>query len=335
MGSRGVDVLSQTPEVDWTKDVDYARLVAEELEEYSNIEVTETLHEGGKHAIDAWGKYFQFLCQNVWKTSLYAEVVDYCNSLRNPRLLSLGCGYGGVELEIAKGLKTGYSMLGVDLNPGVFAQARKRAAAENIAIEFVAADLNYISIEENAFDLIMAHASLHHVLNLEHVFTQIQRGLKDGGRLAVQDVIGQSQVLFWRPNVEFALSLVAQMPHRYREGVSLPPYVAPARQIGMEGIRQEEIEPLLERFFEPIKVFRYGAFMRLIATDPILGRRFDEQRQEDREYLDYLYSLDVRQVSEGRLRPTELLGVYRRRDHVDLDSINAEARVKLEQLRTA
>lgn len=316
-------------EVDWTVQSDYSKLVSEELEEYSNIEVQENLTEGGVHAQKAWAFWFQYLTREIWKTSLYDEIVRFCDGVGKPRILSLGCGYGGHEIQIARSLRSSYEMIGVDLNPGILARARAAAAAQNLNIRFLPLDMNFIEIRPDSFDLIMAHASLHHILNLEHVFHQMYRGLKDGGRLIVQDVIGKTQVLFWKPNVDFAIDVLNKMPARYRDGVSLPPYSEPSVQVGMEGIRQEEIEPLLSRFFGPIKMFKYGSFMRLICTHPELGKRFDPDREPDRLYLLSLFDLDVRQVAEGKLAATELIAVYEKRTRIDLNAIYAEARARI------
>ena len=322
----------QEVEIDWTRiSGDYSRLVEEEIEEYSNIVVTEGLREGGVHEQKAWGYWFEYLSEQIWKTSLNDEILQFCRSIDDPRILSLGCGYGGVELEIAQSLKSAYEITAVDLNPGILAKARSEAKAKKLNIRFLSLDVNFVEINENSFDLIIAHASLHHFLNLEHVFSQIHRGLKDHGRLIVQDIIGKTQVLFWKQNVDFAIDLVQKMPPKYSAGIDLPPYSEPSIQIGMEGIRQEEIESLLSDYFIPIKMFKYGSFMRMICTHPDLGKRLDPDVEADRQYLQSLFDLDVRQVGEGRLRPTEMLAVYEKKHSVNVEIINAVACARIDQ----
>ncbi len=167
---------------------------------------------------------------------------------------------------------------------------------------------------------------MHHILNLEHFFSQVSEGLTANGRLVILDIIGKTQVLFWKENVEFAASLIKRMPRRYRPPVGkrlwrhvsfnpysiLSPYKDPALQSGMEGIRQEEIEPVMLTLFTPIKLARYDAYMRMICTNPYLGVRLDPGRDEDRRYLEELIRLELQQVESGRLKPTEIFGVFRR-----------------------
>ncbi|MBK7000870.1 MAG: methyltransferase domain-containing protein [Rhodoferax sp.] len=321
---------TQKVEHDWTRISDYSQLVEEEIQEYSNIEVTDNLREGGIHAQNAWRFWFEYLSERVWKTSLAEEIMAFCDDIVDPRILSLGCGYGGIELDIAKSLKSTYQITAVDLNPGILDKARAEAQAKNLNIQFLPLDLNFLQIKEKSFDLIIAHASLHHILNLEHVFSQIHMGLKDHGRLIVQDIIGKTQVLFWKQNVDFAIDLVHKMPPKYGAGIELPPYSEPAIQIGMEGIRQEEIEPLLNDYFVPTKMFKYGSFMRMVCTHPDLGKRFDPGIEADKRYLQSLFDLDVQQVEEGRLRATEMLAVYEKKDSVNVTAINTAARARID-----
>ncbi|MFN3359962.1 MAG: class I SAM-dependent methyltransferase [Pseudanabaenaceae cyanobacterium] len=313
------DLVRQVDQVaiDWTKFFDYPKLVAEEIEEYSSTEITDRLLLGGIHDQPAWRFWFQFLHQQ-WGTHFGKEVIDFANQLEYPRLLSLGCGHGGFEIEIASKLKPPYQLIAVDLNPHIWAEATRRVKAQNLAVEFQQIDLNFVEITPHSFDVIFAHASLHHILNLEHLMLQIYQGLKPNGRFIVLDMIGEVQTLFWRENVEFARQLVEEFPPRFRSRFGanpIPPYQPPSVQVGMEGIRQEELEAEIERFFVPVKCLKYNSFMRLIGTNPVLGNLFDLADGEDRAFLESLCQLDLMQIRTGKLCPTEMLGVYAKKEH--------------------
>jgi ubiquinone/menaquinone biosynthesis C-methylase UbiE len=339
-GESDVSSAQHVP-LDLTSTFDYKKLVEEEIEKYSNIEVTKDLLEGGIHAQKAWGYWFQYLTQQVWKTSFADEGILFCKSITNPRILSLGCGHGGLELQIAQLLNKPYEIVAVDINQNIFAKAEEETRAKGFNIRFQSLDLNFVEIRENSFDLILAHASLHHLLNLEHVLNQIYKGLKRKGRLIVQDIIGKTQVLFWKENLDFAIDVVRKMPYRYKTGTfnqraklliklylrqvflslykpcifnrlaRLFPY---SIQKGMEGIRQEEIEQQINKYFTPVKMFKFGSFIRIICTHPELGKRFDPGKDADREYLETLFQLDLQQIEEKKLRPTEMLAVYEKRE---------------------
>src|ERR1043166_1030971 len=325
--------------IDLTRGNQYDRLVNEEIEHYSAIDVTNDLLEGGIFTHDCWSFYFQYLARTLFHTSFDEEVAARANQIDCPRILSLGCGYGGHELSIAAKLRKPFELIAVDLNPKLFGEAERRAQNTGLHIKFIKTDLNFISVPAGSFDLIYAHASLHHILNLEHLFAQIHQGLKDNGRLIVLDIIGKSQVLFWKENVEFAADTIKRMPLRYRPTVGkvlssasmslsrarfvlrylrfdpysiIPKYVEPAVQVGMEGIRQEEIEPLILQRFTPLKLFKYNAFMRMICTNPYFGSRLHPEIRKDRKYLKKLIELDNQQIASGKLRPTEMFGVFKK-----------------------
>ncbi|HEV8581920.1 MAG TPA: methyltransferase domain-containing protein [Thermoanaerobaculia bacterium] len=309
-----------TPEVavDWTKCFGYETLISEEIEHYSEIEVTEDLKEGGIAANRAWFRWYEFLAA-LWQTDFIAEIVETARRFEAPRLLSLGCGYAGMELACARQLSGPYEMLALDVNENLFRRAREEVARDGLHVELQAVDLNYVVFEESAFDVVFAHASLHHLLNFEHLFGQVHQALRNGGRLIVLDIIGKTQVLFWPENVRFATDLVAKMPERYRRGLEadartlFPGYIDGAAQEGMEGIRQEELEEQIGRYFHPLKMHKYNSFVRLLCTHPTIALSFDLNRAEDQEYLDSLFRLDLEQIASGGLRATEMFAVYEKK----------------------
>jgi SAM-dependent methyltransferase len=322
------DLISTTStlDIDLTRGTPYQELVAEEIEHYSSIPITDDLKEGGVHAHKSWAFYFDYLNKTVFGRGFLDEVVAQAEQFERPRLLSLGCGYGGHDLDIARRLRQPYQLVGVDLNPHIYSGAQRRATSEGLNVHFKSLDLNFVHIRPRAFDVIYAHASVHHILNLEHFFSRVCDGLTENGRLVILDIIGKTQVLFWKENVEFAASLIKKMPRRYRPRVGkrlwkhawfdpysiLPPYREPSVQSGMEGIRQEEIESVMVRWLTPIKLTRYDAYMRMICTNPYLGALLDPGKEEDRQYLEGLIRLELQQVESGKLKPTEMFGVFER-----------------------
>jgi SAM-dependent methyltransferase len=310
--------------MDRTSSDQYNRLVAEELEHYDEVAVTEGLTEGGVHAHKSWSFYFGYLNSKHFGTSFYESVWAALKGKESPRVLSLGCGYGGHDLEIAQHVENLGELIAVDLNPRVYDTASRRAALLGLPIVFQSLDLNRVSIEPGYFDAIYAVASIHHILNLEHLLTQIHAGLKDDGRLIVIDIIGKNQVEFWRENVEYAARVVKRlaMRHGFASGrrplrrllfdpyTVISPYVEPEIQTGMEGIRQEEIAPLLDRWFMPEKVYYYDAYMRLICTNPTIGPLLDPDVRKYRRILESLIDEEAEAIATGKLRPTELFGTY-------------------------
>jgi ubiquinone/menaquinone biosynthesis C-methylase UbiE len=306
---------------DRTSGYDYQKLLNEELAEYEQVEVTDDLRLGGHHALGGWNYWFEYLVREVWHTSFNAEVIGHPAPPAGPlKVLSLGCGHGGLELDLAATLVgRPYEVHALDLNPKLYAEAASRASVRNLHLTWEQSDLNFLQLPPASFDVIYAHASLHHILNLEHVFAQVNRALRPGGRFVLAEMIGKSAVLFWPENLDLALDVVRHMPDRYKPGVEdVRTIVAPYTQayVGMEGIRQEEIPGLLTDWFNPVKMFTYGSFIRMICTHPVIGSTFDPDRPDDRFYLEQLFAYDLALIASGQLRATELFGVFEQRNQL-------------------
>lgn len=81
----------------------------------------------------------------------YGEWARYTDSLfcesgiRGNKILDLGCGTGGITLEMSK---LGREMSGVDISEAMIAEAKKKFAAENIDVKLYQQDISALTIEE-------------------------------------------------------------------------------------------------------------------------------------------------------------------------------------------
>ena len=64
---------------DLTGNWDYARLIEEEKEHYSKIEVTKELTIGGPHASSAWRYYWTRVAEEI-RSSPFADIGGYLES---------------------------------------------------------------------------------------------------------------------------------------------------------------------------------------------------------------------------------------------------------------
>ncbi len=299
---------------DRTRDYDYDRLLREEKEHYSKIEVTEGLKEGGIHASSAWEYYWRGIADRIAPGG-FGDMAAYLSrpgsrpaAGRPIEVLSLGSGYCGHEIDLARRLPRPYRVHCTDINEQIFEKAKQIARAEALEVEFRVADLNHIQVEPGRYHLVFAHAALHHVINLERLFEQVSAGLAPGGVFHVVDVVGENRKLIWDENQRYANALLALLPASVTRGAQV---VVEAVDEGMEGIRQQETLPMLHQAFTPIFELRHGAFMRFICTHPELGPALDPRDPDRRRLIDFLIASDDCAVRHGILRPLELWGVYR------------------------
>ena len=117
-------------------------------------------------------------------------------------IFSIGCGDGQVELEVIKYLldhgEDKFIFTCADLSPILLARLRDAAAKKNYIryIKIVEADLN-LNPPDAQFDMIMAHHSLHHIVELERIFDYSKSHLKERGIFATNDMIGRNGHMRW------------------------------------------------------------------------------------------------------------------------------------------
>lgn len=95
--------------------------------------------------------------------------------------LELGCGTGFflLNLKLAGVLDEGHV---TDLSPGMVEVAKKNGANLGFDLEGRVADAETLPYDDDTFDLVIGHAVLHHIPDLDQAMGEILRVLKPGGR---------------------------------------------------------------------------------------------------------------------------------------------------------
>jgi len=216
------------------------------------------------------------------------------------KALSVGCGFGVVERDLRR---RNFCQLihGVDVAESAIDSARKTAHTEGLdGITYEVADLNAARFPAETYDVVYAHASLHHIFQLEHVLDQIKQTLKPGGLFVVYEYIGPAQMQFPRRDLELADIFLKAIPERYRkfqrrEGIKKEAFRTSLDAMNSsdpsEAIRATEIVPLIASRFE-IRHFRYiGGTLLLLVFNEIAGN-FNENDHEILPLVDALITLD-------------------------------------------
>lgn len=95
--------------------------------------------------------------------------------------LELGCGTGFflLNLKLAGVLDEGHV---TDLSPGMVEVAQRNGANLGFELEGRVADAERLPYDDNTFDLVIGHAVLHHIPDLDQAMSEVLRVLKPGGR---------------------------------------------------------------------------------------------------------------------------------------------------------
>ena len=147
------------------------------------LAVTDNLQNVDK--FDRWSKSYNDDRMQKWFASGQAKTVDILSLREGDSLLDVGCGTGWAVTYAAGKLSKGKAC-GIDLSPGMIAQARK-TAAEFSNVEFHVADAEAIPYPDGTFDAIVCTHSFHHYSNPVEALREMKRVLVRDGKLLIQD----------------------------------------------------------------------------------------------------------------------------------------------------
>lgn len=130
-----------------------------------------------------------------WSISFDERCVDYARGrfeaitgspdpLPYPVALELGAGTGFFSLNLKQAGVLDQVHV-TDLSPGMVAAAQANAVQLGFQVEGRVADAERIPYDDNTFDIVVGHAVIHHIPDVEAAFREMLRVLKPGGRFVV------------------------------------------------------------------------------------------------------------------------------------------------------
>ena len=124
----------------------------------------------------------------------------------------------------------------------------KKNETERGANQF--ADLNFVTLEENTYDIIIAKSILHHIINLEHLLTQVNKALKKDGIFVMLEYIGESKQQWSNNKIRFINGLLKNFDLEISKGVY-------DNTVPFESIRSEEIPGIINQIFSETKIIEH------------------------------------------------------------------------------
>ena len=139
---------------------------------------------------------------------LTIAAIDSADPRPGESVLDVGCGCGATVLELARRVRPGGRVVGVDVSQPMLELASERVQAEGLpSVTLHLADAATYPFREADFDLAFSRFGVMFFGDPVAAFTNIRRSLRAGGRLAC---------LAWRPiaaNPWFGVPLAAAMRH--------------------------------------------------------------------------------------------------------------------------
>lgn len=144
-------------------------------------DVNTRYHDGAADSYDAkWGIDYGQVGQS--QVLMKAEKVFGKPVPRFEDVLEIGAGTGYFSLNLALGGFIG-NLTCTDISPGMLTSLEANAKALGIPVTTKVVDAETLPFPDNSFDLVMGHAILHHIPDLDQAFREFNRVLKPGGRI--------------------------------------------------------------------------------------------------------------------------------------------------------
>jgi ubiquinone/menaquinone biosynthesis C-methylase UbiE len=281
----------------------YRRLIGQELEPRSrwvDLPVFASILEG-------YGRMSNRQITGDPERSWIDDLVQRGNAGRSA-VLGIDGTFG---LETWQGAVRGRRTEVFDLNPAVLRETEHVLAQHGLAagVRFHEADLNFLRLKSDSYDVIWTSGCLHHVINLEHVLEQIDRALTGGGLFAVYDYIGEQRRRFSLYRLAKINALLKEVPVRFRRGAIEEIEAPHPQEVGpFCSARSDDIPALLAEQFEPVHEVTVGHFYPIELY-------LDIQRMEVEEpsWIDRLLEAEAAARDDRLHTACMLYGVYRKK----------------------
>lgn len=235
-----------------------------------------------------------------------------------PSFLSIGAGNCDTEVRVARLLReaglAAFTIECLDPNPAMLARGREMAEREGVGAHLVTTEGDFNRwTARRAYDGIMASQSLHHVVNLEALFAEVNRGLAPRAFFVVSDMIGRNGHQRWPEALAAVRAFWRELPDAYRYNRQLERHERVYRNWdcsteSFEGVRAEDILPLLVDEFDFRLFVGFGNVVD-VFVDRSFGHHFDDAAEWDRDFIDRVHAFDEAGFAAGTLTPTHLMAV--------------------------
>lgn len=120
-----------------------------------------------------------------WRKKAVRELADQPSPLK---VLDVACGTGDFTIEIAKSVKQGSTVMGVDISEGMIAVGVEKIAKLGLDATLEVADCEALPYEDNSFDRISVGFGVRNFEHLELGLKEMHRVLTSGGKLVILEL---------------------------------------------------------------------------------------------------------------------------------------------------
>jgi len=139
----------------------------------------------------------------IWAAGDYAAVAEEINDApprdlldrvkvnAGEEVLDVATGTGNIALPVAA---AGARVVGLDLTPELFETARRRAADQGVAVDWVEGDAEELPFEDESFDVVLSVFGVQFAPRHEIVARELARVTRPGGRIGLVNWTPEGQI---------------------------------------------------------------------------------------------------------------------------------------------
>jgi SAM-dependent methyltransferase len=206
-------------------------------------------------------------------------------------------------------------------------------------IDTLLADLNFVELEPNAYDCIISVGTIHHVMNVEYLASQVNGALTPGGYFFLQDFVAETRCHYTPERRRVYEEIARRMAVR----AGIPPDIVWDEEGTLSplcAVRSEDTLDVFATFMHPETVRTAGSLLGPMmrsrcATQPTVARwaprrvaflfrsrlrrmlGLRRERMLDERFLDELTRIGDILEDTGVLLPNIAFAVYRKRTEGD------------------
>jgi len=180
-------------------------------------------------------------------------------------VLSLCCGHGHFERPLLQLINYGHCDA-LDISEPALENAGRLARKAGISdVSYERQDINHLSLS-HYYDLVFA-GGVHHLSNLEHVFSELANWMRPGAPFMLYEYIGPNKCQPSARQLEAINACIRLLPEKYRVRVSAQ------RELNLQGA-EEVLDILRRRRAEVRGEFADSGGPGLISSDPLFAGFF-------------------------------------------------------------